>query len=58
MPRIRFGLSVLALLLSSCAMLRSDTMVCSEYRDLVCVGPPRCVPDQARGCRVCQCQNL
>jgi hypothetical protein len=58
MRRPCFGLFLLGLLLGSCVTLKSDPTVCSEYRELSCMGQPRCLPDKARGCRVCICQEF
>jgi hypothetical protein len=41
--------------LAGCATLAKDESVCPEYRDLRCPAGASCSMDQARGCRVCQC---
>ncbi len=54
---VRVFLAVLAAAsLAGCATMKGDKTVCPEYRGLHCATAPECSMDQARGCRVCQCQ--
>lgn len=48
----------LVLALLACATLKNDQTVCAEYRDLRCAAGPVCNMNQARGCKVCQCENV
>lgn len=45
-------------LCASCATLKHDTTVCSEYRDLRCIAGAKCVYDRVRGCQVCHCASV
>jgi hypothetical protein len=54
---VRLALALLVGL-AGCATLAKDQTVCPEYRDLRCPAGPSCSLDQARGCRVCQCNPI
>lgn len=58
MQALRVLLLLLAGALCSCAHLKKDQTVCSEYRNLRCVNGPVCSMDQQRGCRVCHCEKM
>jgi hypothetical protein len=51
-------LALLLVALAGCATLKNDSTVCPEYRNLRCVAGESCSYDGARGCRVCQCNNM
>jgi hypothetical protein len=51
-------LFLLLLLTAGCAWAKKDTSVCPEYRDQHCVAGQSCSMDNARGCRVCQCDPM
>ena len=46
------------LLFAGCATLAKDESVCPEFRNLRCPAGASCSMDQARGCRVCQCNPI
>lgn len=49
---------LLLALLTACASLAKDESVCPEYRGLRCPAGATCSMDQARNCRVCQCNPI
>ena len=58
MPRLLLLLGAGALgALAACATLKKDQTVCPEFRNLRCAGRTVCDMDDARGCRVCQCED-
>jgi len=56
-PFVRRALVFLAFA-AGCASLTNDRTVCPEFRNLRCPNGASCSYDQARACRVCQCDPI